>query len=67
MEGLLVPPGDPGSLARAVREVLSDPALAARLGAAGRQRAGQYAWANVLPRIEAVYLEAVGGPSAGRA
>jgi phosphatidylinositol alpha-mannosyltransferase len=60
IEGLLVPPGDPGSLARAIREVLSDPALAARLGAAGRRRAGGYAWSEVLPRIEAIYRRVVG-------
>jgi glycosyltransferase involved in cell wall biosynthesis len=36
---LLVPPGDPGPLATAVRSVLTDPALAARLRAAARSRA----------------------------
>jgi phosphatidylinositol alpha-mannosyltransferase len=60
IEGLLAPPGDPGSLARAIREVLNDPALAARLGAAGRSRAGEYAWSRVVPRIEAVYERALG-------
>lgn len=35
---ILVPPGDPGPLAAAVRAVLGDPALAARLRAAGRAR-----------------------------
>lgn len=36
---LLIPPGDAGALAEAVRTVLADPALAARLSAAARQRA----------------------------
>jgi glycosyltransferase involved in cell wall biosynthesis len=36
---LLVPPGDPEELAAAVRAVLTDPALAARLRAAAGQRA----------------------------
>jgi glycosyltransferase involved in cell wall biosynthesis len=36
---LLVPPGDPDRLAAAVRAVLADPALAARLRAAARHRA----------------------------
>ena len=36
--GLLVPPGDPGALATAIGRVLDDPALAARLSAAGRER-----------------------------
>ncbi len=35
---VLVPPGDPGRLASAVRAVLGDPALAARLRAAARRR-----------------------------
>jgi glycosyltransferase involved in cell wall biosynthesis len=34
--GLLVPPGDAGGLARALRRLAEDPALAARLGRAGR-------------------------------
>jgi len=36
---LLVPPGDAARLADAVRAVLGDPALAARLRAAARDRA----------------------------
>ena len=36
--GLLVPPGDPGALAMAIQSVIDDPALAARLSAAGRRR-----------------------------
>jgi glycosyltransferase involved in cell wall biosynthesis len=37
--GLLVPPGDPAALARALRRVIAEPALAARL-AAGSRAAG---------------------------
>ena len=36
--GLLVPPGDPDSLAVALLRALGDPALRARIGAAGRER-----------------------------
>jgi L-malate glycosyltransferase len=36
--GLLVPPGDPGALARSIGRLLSDPELAERLGRGGRQR-----------------------------
>jgi glycosyltransferase involved in cell wall biosynthesis len=39
--GLLVPPGDPGALARALRRVITEPALGARL-AAGSRRAGAH-------------------------
>ncbi len=38
---VLVPPGDPGRLASAVRAVLGDPALAARLRAAARRRGAE--------------------------
>lgn len=37
--GLLVTPGDPAAMAEAVRRLMDDPALAARLGERGRQRA----------------------------
>ncbi len=37
--GLLVAPGDPDVLAEALRRAIADPALRARLGAAGRARA----------------------------
>jgi glycosyltransferase involved in cell wall biosynthesis len=37
--GLLVPPGDPGALARALAGLVADPELRARAGAAGRRRA----------------------------
>lgn len=36
--GYLVPPGNADSLARAIRELLSDPALAHKMGLAGRER-----------------------------
>jgi glycosyltransferase involved in cell wall biosynthesis len=40
--GLLVPPGDPGSLAAALDRLLTDSALRVRLGAAGRKRARRH-------------------------
>jgi glycosyltransferase involved in cell wall biosynthesis len=43
--GLLVPPADPGALATALRQVLDDPGLRNRLGAAGQARAlGTFTW-----------------------
>ncbi|WP_329567455.1 glycosyltransferase family 4 protein [Kitasatospora sp. NBC_01266] len=53
-DGLLVPAGDPVALAGAVRELLTDHALADRLGAAGRRRAEErYDWDGLTGR----YLE----------
>jgi colanic acid biosynthesis glycosyl transferase WcaI len=40
--GRAVPPGDPAALAAAVLELRADPALRARLGAAGRRHAEQH-------------------------
>jgi phosphatidylinositol alpha-mannosyltransferase len=55
VDGLLVPPNDPNTLAAAIRRVLSEPELAAALKAAGRSRAQAFSWQAVAPRIEAVY------------
>jgi phosphatidylinositol alpha-mannosyltransferase len=62
VDGLLVPPSDPVALAAALAEVLDDPALAERLGAAGRERAGTYDWDAVAARLEERYAEALALP-----
>jgi phosphatidylinositol alpha-mannosyltransferase len=62
-DGILVPPDDPGALAGAVRRVLSDEALAARLAQAGRARAERFRWEVVIDEIEAVYQEALQNPA----
>jgi N-acetyl-alpha-D-glucosaminyl L-malate synthase BshA len=41
VSGILVPPGDPGAVARSVESLIADTALRARLGAAARLRAGE--------------------------
>jgi glycosyltransferase involved in cell wall biosynthesis len=51
--GLVVPAGDPDALARALRRLHDDPALRARLGAAGRavvQAHTHAAWADGMAR-----------------
>ncbi len=54
--GLLVPFGDADSLARAIRRLIRDPALAARLGAAGRARTTQeYTWEHTYRALLRVY------------
>lgn len=62
VDGLLVPPGDPGALAAGLRRVLTEPGLASRLSAAGRLRAEGFSWDAVAPRVEEVY-DRVAGPA----
>jgi glycosyltransferase involved in cell wall biosynthesis len=53
---LHVPPGDPEALAAAIARVLDDDALAARLGAAGRQRVlDRFTWRAVAEQTVAWY------------
>jgi glycosyltransferase involved in cell wall biosynthesis len=59
--GLLVPPGDAGRLAGALRLLLGDAALRRRLGEEARRRARSFTAAFVVPRIEAVYRAVVQG------
>jgi len=48
--GLLTAPGHAGEMAAAIRALLCNPALAARLSAAGRDLAGACGWSCVLPQ-----------------
>ena len=63
--GTLVPPGDAGALAAALVAVVDTPGLAARMRAAGLQRAGDYTWPAVAERYEAMYRQVVAGGGAG--
>ena len=56
--GLLVPPGDPAALARALLRVIDDPALGRRLGEAGRARVEAAFRADAMvERFAALYEE----------
>jgi glycosyltransferase involved in cell wall biosynthesis len=58
--GLLVPPGDPVALARAIVELAGDPARAAGLGARGRERAvAAFSQDRCTDRIEELYRTAL--------
>jgi glycosyltransferase involved in cell wall biosynthesis len=63
-EGLLVPPRDPAALARALITLLTDRALAARLGQAARRRGAEFDVSRTLAATRRVYAELLAsGPS----
>ncbi|MFJ8824838.1 glycosyltransferase family 4 protein [Streptomyces sp. NPDC102467] len=57
---LAVPTGDPGALATALIRMLGDPALRARLGAAGRARVlARFTWARAAQGTAELYRAAI--------
>lgn len=58
---VLVPPRDAPALARALDEVLGDPARRARLSAAARERARGYHWDALAERVLTVYASVLTG------
>ncbi|MFJ9036085.1 glycosyltransferase family 4 protein [Streptomyces sp. NPDC102406] len=57
---LAVPTGDPGALAAALTRLLGDPALRARLGAAGRARVlARFTWARAAQGTAELYRAAI--------
>jgi starch synthase len=54
--GLLASPGDPGALAAALNALIGDPARAAALGRAGRERAlAEFSWAQIAAQTAELY------------
>jgi glycogen(starch) synthase len=66
VNGLLVPPGNPGALARAIDRLLADRDLARRLSEEARQRAKDYDWEVLAERVLRVYQGVTGGHSASQ-
>lgn len=58
--GILVPPDDPDALRAAMARLIADPALATRMGAAGRERVTGFHASTVVGQIESVYEEVLG-------
>ncbi|GAC1410258.1 MAG: glycosyltransferase family 4 protein [Actinomycetota bacterium] len=65
VEALLVPPGDPRALAESLIRVMDDAALGERLAAAGKVRAAEFDWDNVVSSVEAAYEDALRAAQAG--
>ncbi len=60
-DGLRVPPGDVAALRGALYALLSDPARAARMGRAGREKVvAEFDWRAVGDRLEGLYGEVLG-------
>ena len=60
--GILVDPEDPAAVAEALIALLSDSALAERMGQAGRERVlARFTWEKVIGDARRVFEEAVGG------
>ena len=58
--GLLVPPGDPAALAKAIIRLVEDPVLAERLGAGAREVAcSHFGLGRMLSRVQALYDRAL--------
>jgi glycosyltransferase involved in cell wall biosynthesis len=65
--GLIVPDNDPAAMADAVRRLLRDHDLAARLSAAGRGLAARSSWSAVQPQWEATFADVLAQGARGGA
>ena len=54
-QALLVEPRDAKGMAAAISELLNDPAMRARMGAEGQERAEQFSWEKVTAKVESYY------------
>jgi starch synthase len=60
VNGLLVPPDDPASLADALNALLRDPGRAEAMGLAGRKRAvAEFSWESVAAQTAALYTRLI--------
>lgn len=66
LSGLLTEPRDADALAATLDRLASDPALRARMSAAGTSRAHEYDWEHVTKRLVAFYQDALARHAARR-
>lgn len=59
-DGILTAPGSPEEIADAVTRIASDPAMTARMTAAGRDKALSYDWESVTVRLEESFRKVLG-------
>jgi len=59
VSGILVDGHDPASYARAVRELLTEPAKLARLSAGAREHASTFGWGATVDALLGVYTGAM--------
>jgi len=57
--GVVVPPGEPAALARALAAVLADPGRRRELGVAARRKASEFSWSQQAARLEELCVQAV--------
>ncbi|HEY5424288.1 MAG TPA: glycosyltransferase family 4 protein [Ilumatobacteraceae bacterium] len=57
VSGILVPPGDPDALRRALADLLADPERRLAMGRAAHQRSLDFTAAEVVPRLEDEYRQ----------
>ena len=66
VQGLLVPPGDPGALAEAVLRLVDDGEERSRMATAALERAECFSWKKLVEEVEEAYREAVELKRTGR-
>lgn len=57
VEGLLVPPGDPQALARAIIHLLRNPQLRATMGELGKRKVARYSWRQIASEVLEYFQE----------
>jgi phosphatidyl-myo-inositol alpha-mannosyltransferase len=60
VQGLTVPPRDPGALRVALQSLLENPGVRSEMGARGIETSRRYAWPSIVEKLEEIYGSLVG-------